>query len=659
MKQMNKKRLAGLLAAFLVLAMTVALLAGCGKDAADGETTEAAQSGPLGNTSEGEKSAAEISEAAMDSFIDKIGSGNYVVECEANVFEATVASDDLVYYTFPINYGGDKFDGYALMTVNERETLLGLLGENGMERLEFAGEGAAFELAKNLEHEPFTSILPNSWIDEAGGNVWDLFYNDPEDPLKFTTNSDGIKTFIKLYAGIGDMVMPRMQEVYLELDAEDPTEAHVRTSFSEGYPAIADVDIVITFGIAEADERAVAWMNDEDRVMPEAKTEWGADEVNLNAVFLPGYGLTAVPFPDFATYALNIDLSRILAEDLIAARDCRATEDDMKAYAAKLVENGFEETEDEYGDVCYRLLLREKTKCYSSIYLDYDDGVNILAEKYYEFPKYEGRDEVNEVLASHGYPELPEKDGISVVSAVDGANAELEGWLYLFDFDLVLHAQLSYDDRAAAEEYMNGYVGSLEGFEPKGGETTEYDEVEVYLGEDVDITDVYKLRGAAEDDVYYKLKTDDEIRSFIYHFNEDGKTVTLAFKTEKYVSADEVQRMITEAGFSEADLSAYDSCRDLKRFKKVMYGLDFDLDLALTLVFETPEDATAYLDVIADKMLDDGFGKADPGSVYYGGAAAFVKEVGEGKMLLFGIEYKDGWAMANVEYRLMDVPEED
>ena len=52
-------------------------------------------------------------------------------------------------------------------------------------------------------------------------------------------------------------------------------------------------------------------------------------------------------------------------------------------------------------------------------------------------------------------------------------------------------------------------------------------------------------------------------------------------------------------------------------------------------------------------------GKADPGSVHYGGVAAFVKEIGEGKMLLFGIEYKDGWAMANVEYRLMDVPEED
>lgn len=63
--------------------------------------------------------------------------------------------------------------------------------------------------------------------------------------------------------------------------------------------------------------------------------------------------------------------------------------------------------------------------------------------------------------------------------------------------------------------------------------------------------------------------------------------------------------------------------------------------------------------VPAHKLFEDGFGKADPGSIHYGGAAAFVKEIGEGKMLLFGIEYKGGWAMANVEYRLMDAPEED
>ena len=72
----------------------------------------------------------------------------------------------------------------------------------------------------------------------------------------------------------------------------------------------ADVDILITFGEAESDPRAEAWMKDPDRAYPEARTEWGTDEIHLNAVFLPGYGLTAVPFPDFATYAFTLDEGR-------------------------------------------------------------------------------------------------------------------------------------------------------------------------------------------------------------------------------------------------------------------------------------------------------------------------------------------------------------
>ena len=40
-------------------------------------------------------------------------------------------------------------------------------------------------------------------------------------------------------------------------------------------------------------------------------------------------------------------------------------------------------------------------------------------------------------------------------------------------------------------------------------------------------------------------------------------------------------------------------------------------------------------------------------------AAAFVKDISDGKVLFFGIEYEDGWSIANVEFRLMDSPEED
>ncbi len=37
---------------------------------------------------------------------------------------------------------------------------------------------------------------------------------------------------------------------------------------------------------------------------------------------------------------------------------------------------------------------------------------------------------------------------------------------------------------------------------------------------------------------------------------------------------------------------------------------------------------------------------------------AYAKEIGDGKLLAFGLEYKDAWSAANIEFRVMDKEEE-
>ena len=601
--------------------------------------------------------SSDASERAMENFLSKLEAGDYVIDCEDNLIRATVFSDDLVYYNLNIRDGENTYDGFALMTVNGTETFMGYLGEESVDHISFAGEGKAFDLAKELELPSLKSKLPNHWIDAAEGNIWNLFYNDPENALRFSSSGDELKLFAQMYAGIGDMAMPRMQEVYLELDAEDPAEAHVRTSFSEGYPAIKDVDIVITFGGAETDARAEAWMNDPDREYPEARTEWGAEVVDLNAVFLPGYGEKAVPFPDFATYAFMIDISRILSDDLISIRDCRATEEDMERYAEKLEKEGFKAVEED-GRMFYRLMLREEYKCWSSIELEYENGARITAKKYYDLPKYEGRDAINAELGKLGYPELPGNDHISGYSAVDTAYELTEGWLYLFDYESVMYADFRYDDRTAAEDYLYAYVGSLEGFVPDAsGEEDEYDEAETYLGEEAEIPARFTLLRAEDEDVYYRLRLPTGMRSFKYRFNEDGETVSLLFKSEKYVPAEDVDVMLAEAGFPEVDLGAYELCRDLVKFGKTMFGQDYDLDLFVSLKFGSPADAEAFLDSYIGDLRDGSFDITNPGSVSMNRTTAYSKESGD-KLLVFGFDYKDGWDMTNLEFRIMEIPEE-
>ncbi len=608
--------------------------------------------GALGSQAGTDQSAADISEAAMENFLDKAEAGNYIINCEGHK-KATVYSEDLVFFNLDVRFDGISYDGFALMTVNEDETFLGLLDEDAMADLTFVQEGTALDFAcYGTVLGDMHLSLPNSWIRRSAYSIWDLFYNDVEDPLTFVSHADEVKALVQLFADIGEAGMPRMQDVYLELDSEDPTEAHLRTSFTDGYPTLDDVDIVITFGNAEADPRAEAWINDPDREYPPARDGWGDEVMDLNAVFLPGYGETAVPFPDFATYAFTLDAGAVLTNDEIRIRDSRATEEGMQEYIGKLLDHGFSAVTDDNGETCYRLLLRDERKCSSSIYLDYAGGVTMTARKYYEFPAYNGLDEINAQITEKDFPQLPADECFTDYSAIDTAYEAVESWLCFFNYDLVLFTNFRYEDRDAAEAYVNAYVESLEGFAPapEGEDQDEYDETEAYLGAESE--ELKRFTALKDEDVYYYCAGPEGKRSFKYLFSEDGETVSMLFKSESYVTTEETRELLAGAGFPEISLDHYSSCRDTVEFQKYMYGRELPLDLALSLSFETAADADAFLDPYICFIREEGsFDITDPETADMDKNIVYTKESGS-DLLIIGCNYDEGQTLINLEFRV-------
>ena len=632
------------------------------------------------------KSPAEISEQAMENFIANVEAGNYVMDFPEHM-KISVYSEDLVYYEFGENYGigfgdGETFFEVAFMTVNEKETFIGYFGENDAKVVSFAGEGKARELASvGTEVSAINTRLLDYWLKQevSDGNIWNLFTNyDQDNPLSFigTDYQNVVRESMQIIAGLGESVINRMQDVYLELEDEDALVAHFKTSFGAGLTPVPDIDIVIRFREAESDPRAEAWINDADRDYPEAKTDWDdVDEMNLNAVFLPEYGRLAVPFPEFASYALTVDISRILSDNEIGIRDMRATEEDLAAYAAKLREAGFTVTAEEDGTESYRLLLRDEYRCYSSIQLEYDEGVNILAKCHYEFSECEGLDAVNEIITAAGYDALPESEALSEIRGEDRKNEMTESWLYFFDYDLGLYVTAKYDDEEAVEQYLAAYSEGLmaAGFETAFAEDehSEYDDLEPEFSEENASRMLVRKTGLGAlpfgEENYLRYETVEGVKTFRYHFDEDGETLWMLFRSETFVSPKTAEAELNGAGFPgivipEENASA---CRDFRKFQKTMYGQDSSLDYLVTLTFEKEEDAgesaagRAYLNELFDgKLVPAGFSLAAPDDgISMNKTTVFFKDVENGGKVtryIAGLSYAEDLTYVSLEFRVAE-----
>ena len=561
--------------------------------------------------------AAAASEKAMENFLAKLREGNYVLDAK-DFLKTTAYSRDLVYF----EYAEDIYEDFVVMSV-ENETFQAMLRESGLEEVVFLGEGQAIDAAEEK--------LPNYWAGEAAseGNIYNLFYNNPENPLEFVSYEDTVKQSLASFTGYGSAAVRLMHEVYLVLDGEDPSEVHLKAEVDDDPVArisFEDIDVAITFGNAENNAAAQAWM--ENPVYPEAKTEWNESDIFiLNSVFLPGYGEAALPFPTFASHAFKMDEENFVANDEVSIRDCRATEEDMKKYAASLIENGFEEVQEtaEDGTVTtwYRRMLREEYKCYSSVNLEYDNGVSLVAKKYYDFPVYEELGAVNEVIGKCGFTELPASENIISVKATDTANESTESWLYFFNYDLMLDTEIDFSDEAEMQSYIKSYEEALVNAGFTQGEDDEEEGIIVY-------------------------ESPNGFSSFRYLF-ADEDTAAILYKSEKYISEEEAEKMIRDAGFPAIDLNDTISCRDLRAFRKAQYGLDQKAFITVGQTFASGEEAEKFLSEYEAVLNAAGFDRENPAVVGSNKQVALVNADGS---MAVGIDFfeEEGGATVNFDF---------
>lgn len=599
-----------------VLAVTCLALTGCAGSGQNLSSTAASQS-----LAAKELSPAEISEQAMGNFLAKISKGNYTVNAE-NYLKTTVYSEDQVWFDFTED---DRYTDFAVMSVKD-EVFQAMLEDGGMDEARYLGEGKAIEAA--------SSRLPNYWLDESvsEGNIYNLFYNQQKEPLTFVSYNEIVKRSLLTFAGYGDTALRLMEEVYMEMDDVDPKVVHLKAVVNDDMAArisFDDIDVTVTFGDAAGNQYADAWMKDPK--YPEAGTDWSdADEFVFNSVFVLTNGKEVIPFPPFASYALKTDDSRFLDDDAVYVRDAHASEKDVEDYIALLKQEGFEEAKETAEDgsekTVYRRVLREAYHCYTQVEAEYNSGMDLTAKKYYECPEYDGLEGINERITSLGYTPLPESDNFISVKASDKADALTESWLYFFDYESNLYVDIIYQDHEALLEYLKEYEAELvnRGFRP------------------------HKSDEEQEEPDYYE--SENGFSSYRYHFDpESVNRVTLLYRAQRFINAEEAEQMIKQAGFPEIDLNATISSRDLTQFEKAQYNREPKMYLTVSQTYETVQEAEAVLNAYEEKLTAAGFERVNPDNV---GSRKAIAIYNEAENLLVGIDFyeQNGGALVNFDF---------
>ena len=556
------------LSSFLLLSLFggIALLSSCNKKKDDKKPEEEPS---------GEDLVVVDSEAAMNNFLAKVDNLDYSIRCEDYV-TISAHSNNLI----DINFDDDgSFTDFGYITVNH-ETFRTRYRDNAISSMDFLGIDDASEAAND--------ILLNSWMDYdvSEGNIWNLFYNDPDNPLTFTSHDESVIELIMKYSNINELNKQRIQNIYLTLDAEDPTECRVTADIADGLTPIDPIDLVITFGNSPTNSVAEEWMNNQNRQYPAARTEWGDDyKFVLDSVFISGYGEAAVPFPTFASYAFIINEGDFVSTEEARIKDFHATQQDLQDYAQLLLDNGFSPVMNEQNT--YRKLLRAEYSCYSNVKLEYDNGVSIIANRYYDMPSYDNLTDINSLVTSKGFIELPNYSSIKSYDALDRTNKEIEGFLYLFNYDLYLYIDIEYDNYDALMDDLTSYGNTL-------------------------VQNGYQICYINEDDPTlgidrYEYESPLGIMSFRYHIFEDGR-VTLLFKSEKYISPSDTMTQLENKHFITFDSNYIISSKDIALFQNVEFKENYKNYYSVTLDFDTQEARDTFLtSYILQMSPDEGY----------------------------------------------------
>ena len=529
-------------------------------------TTQAPTEAPTAEDPATEEPGEPDSETAMNNFLRKLMTANYVFAPEEKLKTVVYSPEQVLF----INGEDSSSDNFALVTYNG-ETFVGTIFKDQLVNITF--------LSRHKAIDAVTYALPNSWIEASEGNIWNLFYNNMDDPLEFTSNSLDVKRTLLALGGYSEIVLELTDEVHMRLDAEDPTSVHFTAHVNQPENKMYhydDVDLTMEFGVAESDPRVEAWLA--NPVYPGTKTAWTRDDIaTLEQVFNRGYGASTVPFPDFASYALIFDDSAYAARSEIYLSDGHATEQDVEDYAYTLLENGYtavEDTQDGETVTIYRKLLREDYNAYADLYPYYDDGFVLRGGMYYEHKECNGLDEINELLLQNGFAALEETDMFGEWKATDRSKAQSESWLYFFDYNLYMPITLTYQDLDAAKAYFEDYGKKLE-----------------------EMGYIYTY---APGDNAKEYRSANDFILFRWALYEDEEMIRVEFKNEKSKTVEEVRSLMKEHGLPDVDIHGEIGARDQTRY---FYNtIEFEgIFLTVYQPFESPEEAEAFLDeLVAD-----------------------------------------------------------
>ncbi len=562
-------------------------------------------------------------ETAMDNFVKKLEAANYVVDVE-NYLKTSVVSPGQV--TFTHNEQSSSIN-FAFVTVNG-ETFEGELYDNALSEVVYLSAGSAVDA--------LGEVLPNYWIAASEGNMWDLFYNNVDDPLEFISYDEMVKKTVLGLGGYSEQVLSYAEEVHVRLDAEDPTAVRFTAHINQPENRMIhydDLDITLRFGEAVSDARVEKWLS--DPIYPPTRTGWTVmDRGMLDNVFLKGYGETAVPFPSFASYALVFDDSAYTERTEVFITDAHATEKDVEDYKAALLDAGYEAVDETLPDgssaTVYRMLLRPEKNAYAELYPYYDGGFALRGGMYYEAPEYDGLEQINGVLVENGFAAFDPTDVFTGWKAVDEAVPRSESWAYFFNYELYMPFILEYEDADAAEAYFESYGAKL----LENGFVSQY--------------------APGADSVQYS--TPNGFTLFRYTFGEDG-VVMLEFKSEKSLTADEVNKLISEHGLPEAGVHGDIGARDLTTY---YYNIaEFKgVRLLVYQPFASSAEAEAFLDAYVAVLDEQGYYYVNPQTAGSNRTFLYLNEE-LGKYVGFDYFPGDNGATVTLEFVSIEPEEED
>lgn len=539
------------------------------------DSEEAATPAPLPDGSE--RTPAEISESAMENYVAKLEAANFEIDIDGYLKISAFSPEQVVF-----SYYDEKAKDHAFLTLSG-ETFRAALNDDAIESVSFVSTDNAITIPG--------SALPSGWPAAAEGNMFELFYNNPEQPLEFISKDETVKvTLLQLCGYNVEMTIARTEDVHMLLDAEDPSSVRFLAVIEDdeaGRHYFDDIDLTMQFGTAQSDPRIDAWCS--DPVFPEARTAWTDNDLfYLNSVFFSDHNADVVPFPDFLSYASSIDDAAFNAYDMFRLIDVHGTQDDIKHYQNVLIDNGFAAV----GEGMYRRVLREDYRCYTQIHVYFDNGFVLEASRWYDNPFYETLTDINSVLEANGFAALTDSEYLDAWQAVDSAAERSESWLYFFRYDLYMRVDVRYDNEEALNAYLSEYGKQLEanGF------------IASYTTDDEGNT------------ILDRYESPNGYLRFRYGLNGDG-TVSFEFRRERNIAPEDAMALIAAAGIPEVSLTDEMTARELSEYYRHITGFDGKLYLAVSQPFADSEEAERFLTAYTAALDEAGFLETYPDKV--------------------------------------------